>query len=228
MEAHMREVIVDTETTGIEPADGHRVVEIACLELSNHVPTGRSYQAYLNPERDVPADAFAIHGLSTAFLADKPRFADVADHFLKFLGDASLVIHNAEFDMRFLNAELTRIGRAGLDSGRAIDTLMLARRKFPGAPASLDALCKRFAVDNSTRTLHGAMLDVQLLAEVYLELIGGRQTGLDLAPSRALLTTGAVPSNRAVRPTRPHTPTEQELARHAALIAQLKEPLWHT
>jgi DNA polymerase III subunit epsilon len=223
----MREIVLDTETTGLDPSDGHRVVEIACLELSNHIPTGRHYQVYLNPEREMPADAVAIHGLTGQFLADKPRFPDIVEKFLEFVGDAPLVIHNAEFDMRFLNAELTRAGKPGLDYTRAVDTLLLARQKFPGAPASLDALCKRFAVDNSARNFHGALLDVELLASVYLELIGGRQAGLELVASRSRVRTLSVVGERQARPPRPHAASEAELAAHAELLKQLREPIWN-
>jgi DNA polymerase-3 subunit epsilon len=221
----MREVVLDTETTGLDPANGHRVVEIACLELINHLPTGRHFQTYFNPERDMPADALAVHGLTMEFLADKPRFAEVVDRLLEFIGDAPLVIHNAEFDVRFLNAELARLERPPLGGARIIDTLQIARQKFPGAPASLDALCRRFAIDNSTRTQHGALLDSELLAEAYLELIGGRQAGLDLVANRS--GDGVmVAASRAPRPARPHAPSDAELAAHARFVAQLKDPIW--
>jgi len=222
----MREIVLDTETTGLDPADGHRVVELACLELSNHIPTGRHYQVYLNPDRDMPADAAAIHGLTTQFLSDKPRFGEIVEKFVEFIGDAPLVIHNAEFDMRFLNAELTRAGRPGLDYSRATDTLLLARQKFPGAPASLDALCKRFAIDISARNFHGALLDVELLAAVYLELIGGRQAGLELVASRSRAQTLVAVRERQLRPPRDHAASEVEIAAHAELVKQLKEPIW--
>lgn len=221
----MREVILDTETTGLDPASGHRIVEIACLELINHLPTGQVFQKYLNPERDMPPDSFAIHGLSTEFLADMPLFGDIAGEFLEFIADAPLVIHNAEFDLKFLNAELAKSGRPALPPQRAIDTVILARQKFPGSPASLDALCRRFAIDSSAREKHGALLDSELLAEVYLELIGGRQAGLELVTGhRAATARAAVP--RPVRPPRPHAPSEAELAAHGALVAQLKDPVW--
>jgi DNA polymerase-3 subunit epsilon len=223
----MREIVLDTETTGLDPND-HRLVEIACLELSNHIPTGRHYRAYLNPERDMPADAVAIHGLTSDFLADKPLFADVADKLLEFIGDAPLVIHNAEFDMKFLNAELERSGRSGIDYTRAVDTLMLTKQKFPGAPSSLDALCKRFGIDNSARTFHGAMLDAELLAEVYLELIGGRQAGLELVAVKSAATVSMAAVSRVARAPRPHQASEAELIAHAALVAQLNEPLWNS
>jgi DNA polymerase III subunit epsilon len=222
----MREIILDTETTGLDPNDGHRLVEIACIELSNHIPTGRHFQVYLNPDRDVPSDAAAIHGLTGDFLADKPRFNEVVEKLLEFIGNAPLVIHNAEFDMRFLNAELARAGRSGIDYTRAVDTLNLTKQKFPGAPSSLDALCKRFAIDNSARTFHGAMLDAELLAEVYLELIGGRQAGLELVAVKSGTSMAVVTANRIARPPRPHQPSDAELIAHAALVAQLREPLW--
>jgi DNA polymerase-3 subunit epsilon len=177
----MREVVLDTETTGLDPALGHRVVEVGCVELINHVPSGRSLQLYINPDREMPADAFEVHGLSDAFLADKPRFHEVVDRVLAFLGDSPLVIHNAGFDLRFLNAELAALDLPPIAGARAIDTVQLARAKYPGAPASLDALCRRFAIDASARSKHGALLDAELLAEVYLELIGARQAMLGLA-----------------------------------------------
>ena len=176
----MREIVLDTETTGLDPAAGHRVVEIACLELINRVPSGDHFRRYINPQRDMPAEAFKIHGLSTDFLAGHPVFAGVLDDFLAFIGNAPLIIHNAEFDLRFLNAELDRLKHPPIESARAVDTVALARRRFPGAQVNLDALCRRFEIDNSARTLHGALLDCELLAEVYLELTGGRQPGLEL------------------------------------------------
>ncbi|MGH6931592.1 MAG: DNA polymerase III subunit epsilon [Dongiaceae bacterium] len=221
----MREVILDTETTGLDPAAGHRIVEIAGLELINHLPTGRTYQQYLNPERDMPADSFAIHGLSAEFLADKPLFGDIVDQFLGFIADSQLIIHNAEFDLKFLNAELAKAERPGLPPERATDTVLIARQKFPGSPASLDALCRRFAIDNSARAKHGALLDTELLAEVYLELIGGRQAGLELVSGRRKAPELTV-VQRQIRPPRPHAPTEAELAAHAALLTRLKNPVW--
>lgn len=220
----MREVILDTETTGLDPRQGHRLVEIGCLELINHMPTGAQYHVYLNPERDMPAEAFAIHGLSGEFLGDKPKFAEAVEEFLAFLGDAKLVIHNAEFDLRFLNAELDRLGFPAIPTSRGVDTVAIARRKFPGAPASLDALCRRFAIDNSARTKHGALLDAELLAEVYLELIGGRQPGLGLVAGPVMAATAVVAA--AVRPPRIHQPSAEELARHAAFIAGMKQAIW--
>ena len=221
----MREVVVDTETTGLDPAEGHRIVEIGCLELVNHVPTGREYQTYINPDRDMPSGAFEVHGLSAAFLADKSRFAEVADAFLDFIGDDKLVIHNAGFDLGFINAELGRIERPPLPRSRAIDTVEIARRKFPGAPANLDALCRRFAIDATARSRHGALLDAGLLASVYLALIGGRQPGLGLAAHADAATTAEVAAT-AARPPRPHAPTDAETAAHAAFVDGLKDPIW--
>lgn len=230
----MREIVLDTETTGFKPEEGHRLVEIGCIELFNHIQTGRPpFHVYLNPEREVPPDATRVHGLTNAFLADKPVFASVVDEFLEFIGDAPLVAHNATFDMSFINAELLWAGKKPLPKDRAVDTLTIARRMFPGAPASLDALCKRFGVDNSNRSFHGALLDAQLLAEVYLELRGGRQTGLALASegpavAQSESTTGeASVRQRAVRVARAHAATEEELAAHAALVGALKAPIWN-
>jgi DNA polymerase-3 subunit epsilon len=227
----MRELVVDTETTGLDPAAGHRVVELACVELVNHLPTGRSFQTYLNPQRDMPTDAFAVHGLSAEFLADKPLFGSVAAGFLEFIAGDPLVIHNAEFDLKFLNAELALVGHAALPFARVVDTLALARRRFPGAAASLDALCKRFEIDATHREKHGALLDAELLAQVYIELIGGRQPGLELAAVVAAATAdGAAPSapalRRGARPPRPHAPSAEELAAHAAFVAALGDAIW--
>jgi DNA polymerase III subunit epsilon len=227
----MREIVLDTETTGLNAAGGDRIIEIACVELFNHIPTGRNFQRYLNPERLVSADAFAIHGLSDSFLADKPRFADIVADLEAFIADSPLVIHNAEFDLGFINAELARIERPPLDPIRAVDTVQIARRKFPGSPASLDALCKRFGVDNSARTKHGALLDVELLAEVYLELVGGRQAGLALLAEPgngggALLDADPVGRTTAARPPRHYAPSPEELAAHAELLKSLADPIW--
>ena len=227
----MREIVLDTETTGLSHVNGDRIIEIACIELMNHIPTGRMFQRYLNPERLVSADAFAIHGLSDTFLADKPRFAEIIVELDEFIGDAPLVIHNAEFDMGFINAELARLGRPPLDLSRAVDTVTIARRKFPGSPVSLDALCKRFAVDNSARTKHGALLDVELLAEVYLELVGGRQAGLALlaeadASGNVTVEVDLVGRTTAARPPRHFAPSPEELAAHAELLKSLADPIW--
>lgn len=226
----MREIVLDTETTGLDPNDGHRLVELGCVELFNHMPTGREFHRYLNPERDMPPDAEAVHGLSAAFLADKPLFADEVDAFLEFLGDAPLVIHNASFDMKFLNAELKVVNRPLLPAERAIDTLTMARRKFPGAPASLDALCRRFGIDTSRRDKHGAIIDCQLLAAVYLELRGGRQPGLILAKGQTGDADGgeaAVAVERPFRAPRVHAASDEEKAIHRAFLEKkVKNALW--
>ncbi len=228
----MREIVLDTETTGFDPDTGDRIVEIGAVELMNHLATGRHFHVYINPERDMPADAFAVHGLSTEFLSDKPRFAEVAADFLAFIGDARLVIHNAAFDMKFLNAELRRAGHPTMPMSRALDTVAMARQKFPGAPVSLDALCRRWGIDNSNRTLHGALLDSELLAEVYLELIGGRQPDLVLVaePARAAEGPAATTQHhpRAARPA-PLAPriTAAEREAHAAFVARMGgKALW--
>lgn len=221
----VREIVLDTETTGLDPASGHRVVEIACLELVNHLPSGKHFHRYINPERDMPSEAFAVHGLSAEFLATHPVFGMMADDFIAFIADVPLVIHNAEFDMRFLNAELERIGRPPLPFERAIDTVRMARKRFPGSPASLDALCRRFSIDNSARTRHGALLDAELLAEVYLELLGGREPGLVLGvDSKTESSVGQALYNG--RTPVAHAPSEAELAAHAAFVAKLKNPIW--
>lgn len=222
----MREIVLDTETTGLNPFDtpAHRIVEIGAVELWNQVPTGQTYHQYIHPERDMPAEAFAVHGISEVFLADKPRFADIVEGFLDFIGDARLVIHNASFDMRFLNAELEWSGRPLLADDRALDTLLIARRRFPGSPASLDALCRRFGIDNSNRTLHGALLDSEILAEVYLELTGGRQADFGLGTQQTTISGAADDANW--RPTSRPTPlpprlTKAERAAHDAMIAEM-------
>lgn len=226
----MREIVLDTETTGLSPQDGHRLVEIGCLELFNHVATGKFFHAYIDPERDMPDGAFQVHGLSTEFLRGKPKFADVADDFLSFIEDDPLVIHNAGFDMNFINWELKASGRPALPMSRAIDTLDIARKKFPGAQNSLDALCRRFNVDNSGRTKHGALLDSELLAEVYLELMGGRQPGLVLQADFGSAGAGAARIMREPRPVAlPSRLTDAEREAHDAFIASLGgEPLWTT
>ena len=224
----MREIVLDTETTGLAPLRGDRIDEIGCVELVNHVASGKIFQSYINPERNMPEGAFRIHGLSTQFLADKPVFAAVADDFLTFVAEDRLVIHNAGFDLGFLNAELEKLGKPAFLPVRAIDTVSLARRKYPGAPASLDALCRRFEIDNSKRTKHGALLDAELLAEVYLELMGGRQAVLALptGPVRQLGEEGEVHNTDAKAP-RPHEPSTEEKAAHAAFIATLDDPIWN-
>lgn len=229
----MREIVLDTETTGLDPDAGHRLVEVAAIELVNHLPTGRKFQRYLKPDCEMSPEAQAVHGLTLAFLADKPVFSEIVSELLEFIGDARLVIHNAEFDLKFLNAELKSLGFPVFPSGRAVDTVQMARRKFPGAPASLDALCQRFSINNAHRTLHGALLDAELLSEVYLELIGGRQSHLSLEGEDAI--PGLPGSGSAIRietktrtgrVARVDTPSEAELAAHAALLAKLKNPIW--
>ena len=228
----MREIVLDTETTGFEPSEGHRVVEIGAVELFNHMPTGRTYHQYINPERSMPREALEVHGLGDEFLRDKPVFKTVGRDFLDFIGDARLVIHNASFDMKFLNAELGRAGLPALPFERAVDTLLIARQKFPGAPASLDALCRRFGVDNSAREKHGALLDSEILAEVYLELIGGRQPDLVLAGTARAPSNGEAPvADWRPRPRPvPLAPrlTEVEAAAHAAFVVAMGDAaLWN-
>ena len=223
----MREIVLDTETTGLDPVEGHRIVEIGCVELINHVATGETYHVYIDPERDVPEEAARVHGLNRDFLRQYPTFAARMEGFLDFIGTDPLVIHNAEFDMKFLNHELQRQGRPVLPMSRAIDTLAMARQRFPGAQANLDALCKRFGVDNTGRTLHGALLDCDLLAEVYLQLRGGREPGLALGQTRGTGgQTHAAKVERPYRAPRPHAPSEAEGAAHAAMLEKLKDPLW--
>ncbi len=232
----MREIVLDTETTGLDPNDGHRVVEIGCIELNYHVPTGRELHLYIDPERDMPDEAFQIHGISEAMLKGKPVFADIVDDFLEFIGeDAALVIHNAPFDAKFLNWELRQANRLTIPNARLIDTLQIARKRYPGGSNSLDALCRRFDVDLSVREKHGAVVDCRLLAEVYLELCGGKQPGLVLAaePGGAggpAATDIAAPNVRRkpteTRPARPHAPTAEESAAHAAFLEAIKEPIW--
>ncbi len=225
----LREIVLDTETTGLDPKSGHRIVEVAGIEMVNHLPTGESFRRYINPERDMPEEAERIHGLSEAFLADKPVFAAIAQDLVTFLGDATLVIHNASFDMKFLNAEFKAAGFPSLPASRAKDTMEMARRRFPGAQVSLDALCRRFAIDNSVRTYHGALLDCELLAGVYLELIGGRQPQFLLAKEERA-TAGPVvlvtQTQSEVRPPRRHEASPEELAAHAAMLETLKDPVW--
>lgn len=227
----MREIVMDTETTGLSPDDGHRIVEIGCVELLNHVPTGKVYHQYINPQRDMPNEAFEVHGLSAERLSKEPVFADIADAFITFIGDAKLVIHNAGFDMKFLNAELKWLGKPQLQWERAIDTLAIARRRFPGSQASLDALCRRFNIDNSARELHGALLDSEILAEVYLELIGGRQpdlVGSSQSSSSDQANTGAGAWKPMPRPTPlPSRLTSDAVQKHEAFVDTLGDaPVW--
>jgi DNA polymerase-3 subunit epsilon len=223
----MREIIYDTETTGLSPAGGDRMVEIGCVELVNRVETGRTYHAYFNPERPMPSEAEAVHGLGDTFLSDKPLFADKVAELLEFVGDAPLIAHNATFDFSFLNHELQRCTRDPICLSRMICTLVLARSKHPGAKHSLDALCTRFGVDRSQRVKHGALLDAQLLAQVYVELTGGRQIGLSLGTAAtAAEAVVAVHVERIARPARPHAASDEERTRHRGFIARLTEPLW--
>jgi len=221
---HMREIIFDTETTGLSPDEGHRMVELGCVEVDHRMPTGRVLHLYFNPERDMPMEAFEVHGLSGQFLSNKPLFADHADEITEFFGDAPLVAHNAQFDVGFLNAELQRVNKPLLDPARAIDTAAMARKKFPGSPVSLDALCRRFQIDLAARDKHGALLDSELLAKVYLELCGGREPGLGLAADdEASSIFGDV--ERQARPARPNpfVPNEEDLTRHQTMLDELQK-----
>jgi DNA polymerase-3 subunit epsilon len=225
----MREIVFDTETTGLNPIGGDRMVEIGCVEIFNRVETGRHFHCYFNPDRDMPFEAEAVHGLSKIFLSDKPRFSEKAEELLDFLEDSPLVAHNASFDFGFLNHELQHCGRFGVSMHRMVDTLSLARSKHPGAKHSLDALCVRFGIDRSHRVKHGALLDAQLLAQVYVELTGGRQIGLGLvadAGTVAVQQSAGPVTAREPRPPRPHAPLPEELERHRAFIAKLVNPLW--
>lgn len=226
----MREIVLDTETTGLDPLRGDRLVEIGCVEIFNRMPTGQSYHVYINPERDMPAEAFAVHGLSPEFLATKPLFHEVADEFLAFIGDAPLVIHNASFDIGFINAELDRIKRAAIPRERLVDTLLLARRKHPGVSNRLDDLCSRYAIDNSHRTKHGALLDAELLAEVYVDLVGARQSQLLLASEAEDIrvhSAGDAPRRQRLVPLAPRI-SEAEREAHRAFIATLGDKaIWN-
>jgi DNA polymerase-3 subunit epsilon len=226
----IREIVFDTETTGLSPQGGDRIVEIGCVELINHIPSGNTFHVYINPERDMPDAAFRVHGLSTEFLSDKPVFAMIAEGFVDFVGDARLVAHNAAFDVAFLNHELGLMGLPSLAEDRIVDTLALARRKHPFGPNSLDALCQRYGIDNSRRTRHGALLDSEILAEVYLELLGGRQTDLGLAQVSAAagrLDAAAAAGRARTRPeTLPSRLTPAEIAAHEAFVGTLKQPVW--
>jgi len=226
----MREIVFDTETTGLDPARGDRLVEVGCIEMVNRVATGRTFHAYFNPERPMPAEAEAVHGLNDAFLADKPRFHERAGEFIEFIADSPLVAHNATFDFGFLNAELAICGLEAVALERMVDTLQIARRRHPGAKLSLDALCSRYGIDRSHRTLHGALLDAELLAQVYVELTGGRQIGLELAASDAAEAVIELRRNparkREFRAPRPHDASPEELARHTEFLATIESPLW--
>jgi DNA polymerase III subunit epsilon len=221
-----RSVLFDTETTGLDPVLGHRVIEIAALELVNDLPTGRHFHALLHPDRDIPEDAVRVHGITLDRLAGKPRFPQIAEELLAFFGDGMLVAHNAPFDFAFVSAELQRAGRPPLGLARMVDTLALAKARFPGLPNSLDALCRRFGIDLSERTSHNALLDCRLLAEVYVELTGGRQRGLSLAEAAQEALVATAYEHAGPRTPRPIVPSEAELAAHAAFIARLKEPVW--
>jgi DNA polymerase-3 subunit epsilon len=226
----MREIIFDTETTGLDPKTGDRLVEIGCIEMINRVPTGRTFHAYFHPERSMPAAAEAVHGLSDAFLADKPLFAAHVDELLEFIGDSPLVAHNAGFDFGFLDAELALCARDPVCRSRMIDTVALARVRHPGAKLSLDALCTRYGIDRSHRTMHGALLDAELLAQVYVELTGGRQIGLELAGERhdpLLASVVTTLRQRVFRPARPHCASAAELAAHSAFMESVKAPAWY-
>ena len=221
----MREVVLDTETTGLSPDDGHRIIEIGCIELVNHLPSGEQFHSLFNPGREVPLAATEIHGLKTEDLSDMPSFSERAADFISFIKDAPLVIHNAQFDVSFLNAELGMINLPLLDMNQTVDTLILARKKFPGSPASLDALCKRFSIDNSARDKHSALLDAGLLAQVYIELIGGRQANLSLTSAAQEEMVGA-PAKPTTRHWPPHSPTTAEREQHRALLRKLTDPVW--
>jgi DNA polymerase-3 subunit epsilon len=230
----MREIIFDTETTGLSPAGGDRMVEIGCVEMFNRVETGRTFHSYFNPCRPMPSEAEAVHGLSERFLSDKPNFHERCEELLEFIGDSPLVAHNASFDFGFINHELGQCGRPLVCTSRMVDTLVIARQKFPGAKHSLDALCTRFGVDRSQRIKHGALLDAQLLAQVYVELTGGRQIGLTLVAEPIggdgviqVADSEIAPVTIIVRPARPHGPSEEELARHAAFMAGIADPIWN-
>ena len=234
----MREIVLDTETTGISAAEGHRIIEIGALELVNHTPTGNNLHIYINPERDIEDGAFAVHGISSEFLANKPVFADIAERFMQFVGEDRMVIHNASFDMAFINAELTRLSLPEYPMSRVVDTLAMARKKFPGAQANLNALCRRFEIDNSHRDLHGALVDADLLTEVYIELLGGRQPNLSLDVARTekqeqqqtsetpIAQSGFSMRRDAVQFSRSHMPSEAELSAHEGFLKKIEDPIW--
>jgi DNA polymerase-3 subunit epsilon len=226
----MREIVLDTETTGLDPLRGDRLVEIGCVEIFNRMPTGQTFHRHINPQRDMPLEAFNVHGLSAEFLADKPLFHEVVDDFLEFIGDAPLVIHNASFDIGFINAELDRIKRPAIARDRLVDTLMLARRKHPGVSNRLDDLCSRYAIDNSRRTKHGALLDSELLAEVYIDLIGARQSSLILADDVPMQRTGGIndaPRRQRPAPLAPRV-TADDVVAHRAFVATMGDKaIWN-
>ena len=226
----MREIVLDTETTGVEPNNGDRIVEIGCVELINHCPSGRNYHVYINPERSMPVEAFNVHGLSAEFLSDKQVFADIAQEFVDFIADARLVIHNAAFDVGFINMEFKRLGLPPIEPTRVVDSLSMARRKHPGASNSLDALCSRYGIDNSRRTKHGALLDSEILAEVYIELIGGKQAslglGVEAAAGRSGLAAPVLEKPQRQRPLAPRLDEAAIKAHEAFILGSLKAPLW--
>lgn len=224
----MREIVLDTETTGFDPATGDRMVEIGCVEVINTLPTGNHFHVYINPERDIPAEVVAVHGITNEFVKDKPTFGEVVGDFMDFIGNDRLVIHNADFDMKFINNELKMFGFPSIDMRRVTDTVKIARAKFPGSPANLDALCRRFGIDNSNRTLHGALLDAQLLAEVYLELQGGRQQGLAISveTEKKEVVATFVQTERPYREPRDFSLSEEEKTEHEKMVDLLKGALW--
>lgn len=229
----MREIVLDTETTGFDPYAGDRLIEIGCVELMNHVATGKTYHQFINPERDVPEDAVKVHGITTDFLKDKPVFKDIATEFLEFIGDSPLVIHNAAFDMKFLNAELSWAKFGTIPDEQAVDTLLIAKKLFPGSRVNLNELCRRFNIDNSKRTKHGALLDAELLSEVYLELLGGREPGFILGGAQKTSVLEAIGENNAAgknekprRPARPAVVLPEEAENHEAFLKKLKNPIW--
>jgi DNA polymerase III subunit epsilon len=225
----LREIVFDTETTGIDPRDGHKIVEIGCIELIDGVQTGRTFHHYLNPERDIPQETTDIHGITNEQVRDKPIFGQIVDDFLAFIGDSPMVAHNAEFDFRFVNAELDNIGRAPLSATRMIDTVKIAKRLYPGARLSLDALCSRLGIDTSARVKHGALIDSQILAEVYMEMLGGKQRGLELSATSATKTviTPLIPENeKTYHAPRPFAPTAEELAAHETFVSKIKNAIW--
>ena len=226
----MREIVLDTETTGLDPGTGDKIVEIGAVELWNHLPTGKTFHKYLNPERNMPEEAQAVHGLTEDFLRDKPLFSQIVDDFLRFIKDSKLIIHNASFDMKFINAELELAKKSKLSGDIAIDTLSIARKKFPGSPASLDALCRRFNIDNSARTLHGALLDSEILAEVYLELIGGRQPDFELSDINTNDNKKLEENRQTTKRPEPlkRRLTEEEEKAHSVFVKKLGEnSVWH-
>lgn len=226
----MKEIVLDTETTGMDPHSGDKIIEIGAVELDNHIPTGRHLQLYINPERDIPPEATAVHGITDEFVKDKPVFSQIYTEFMDFIEGGKLIIHNAEFDMKFLNYELGQVGHPPISWSNVVDTLGMARKKFPGSPANLDALCRRFGIDNTERTYHGALLDSELLAEVYLELLGGRQHGLGLAAETAKKATEKqqqAQTKREFREARPHAASAEELEAHKTFLEKIKDPIWN-